>query len=154
MSLTRQQLRAKAASARYQAGKKKPPTRAQVQSWLKPIRRAVLEMMGGEVDAIRGYAVTRLHEGDDYARVDWCINGFVALLERLTPDIDITPLHSVSRKLANGIPLTLLELHECLALLRQCEDRLIKLPRSALMDAATLEQVAIEVERLGLREAA
>ena len=38
--MTRQQMRQQAAIARYKAGKQKPPTRAQAQAWLAPIRKA------------------------------------------------------------------------------------------------------------------
>ena len=44
-------------------------TRRQVAGWLLPIRSALKEMLSGEVDSIRGYAVTRLHRGDEYERV-------------------------------------------------------------------------------------
>jgi hypothetical protein len=154
VTLTRQQLRVLAAKARYQADKAKPPSRKQAKTWLSPIRDAIAEMRTGEVDAIRGYAVTRLHTGDDYARVDWCINGFIALIERLMPDVDLSALEMLSKRLDNGIPLTLELLDSCAAVLNTVETRLIHIPRQVLLDAALAEQVVIEIDRLGLREAA
>lgn len=155
MALSRQQLRHLSAQARYSADKAKPPTRRQAKTWLAPIRDAIAEMRTGEVDAIRGYAVTRLHTGDDWARVDHCINGFLCLIERLMPDVDLDPLRTVSKRLASGVPLTLELLDSCVKILNAVEDRLITISRRDLIDAANLEQTICEVERLGLdREAA
>ena len=154
MALSRQQLRYQAAVARYKAGKQKPPTRAQAKAWLKPIRDSFAQMRSGYVDAIQGYAVTRLHNDDEYVRIDFCINGFAAIIERLMPDLSAEVMHQVSQKLANKMPLTEDEIDSCSALLNACEDRLIKLPRKTLLDASMAEQVAIEFERLGLQEAA
>ena len=61
-------------------------TRRQTRHWLQPIRKAFSEIKAGEVDTIRGYPVTRIDHADEYARTDWAINGFVALLERLLAD--------------------------------------------------------------------
>lgn len=154
MTMTRAQLRHQAACARYQAGKLKPPTRMQARQWLKPIRDAFAQMRTGEVDSIRGYAVTRLHTGDDYARIDFCINGFVGMIERVMPDLCIEPMKSVSRKLEAGVPLVIQDLETCAAILNECEDRLITITRQALIDASVTEQINIEIEQLGLKKAA
>jgi hypothetical protein len=46
-------------------------TRRQAQSWLAPIRSALRSIdRTGEAEAVQGYIVTRLHAGDDYARID------------------------------------------------------------------------------------
>lgn len=136
---------------RFAAGKQKPPTRKQAQAWLAPIRKAFVEMLSGEVDSYRGYAITRIHHADnDFARIDHAINGFVALIERLMPDVDIGSIRKVSKKLENGVLLEAAEVHDCLALLKRCEDRLIKFRRCDLTDAANTEMVRIEIERLGI----
>lgn len=154
MPMTRAQLRHAAAVAKYQAGKRKPPTRKQAQSWLAPITDALAELRSGTVDAIRGYPVTRLGAGDDYARIDWAINGFLALLDRLMPDLDTAPLSRLSVKLAVGTPLHLADIDACVGVLHQIEARLIKIPRQTLIDTALVEQINIELERLGVKEAA
>lgn len=154
MAMTRAQLRHAAACARYDAGKKKPPTRKQAQAWLHPIRRSIVEMRSGYVDSVRGYAVTRLHTGDDYARIDFAINGFVALIDRLMPHINTSQFKRLGSKLANGVLLDIPELDRCLAMLKQVESRLIEFNREQLIDAAKLEQIAIEFELMGLKEAA
>lgn len=77
-------------------------TRRQARSWLSPMRDCFLQMLEGEVDAINGYPVTRLHHDDDYARIDYCIAGFRALLDRLCPEIDTAPLARLEKRLANA----------------------------------------------------
>ena len=86
--------------------------------------------------------------------VDHAANGFVALIERLMPDFDLTPIRRISKKLDAGILLEAKEVHEALALLKRCEDRLIKFKRSDLTDAANTEMINIELERMGIKEAA
>jgi len=125
-------------------------TRAEARSWLTPIRHAFGQMMQGEVDAIHGYPVTRLHQGDDYARVDYCIAGFRALMSRLLPGTDTTPLERVEKRLANGVPVTHADLEACMRLFREVETQLLRFTRQQLLDAATTEQIAIELETLGL----
>ena len=130
MAMTRAQLRLHAAKQRYQAERNKPPTRKQVQAWLAPIRKALSEIRTGECDAYRGYAITRIHHADnDFARVDHAINGFVALMDRLLKDIDTS----------------------CL---KEAERHLLTFKRCELIDAANTEMINIELERLGMKEAA
>lgn len=144
-----------AACDRFDAGKQKPPTRAQAKAWLAPIRKAFTEMLSGEVDAHRGYAITRIHHADnDFARIDHAINGFVALINRLMPDFDISTITRISKKLENGVLLEAAEVHNGLVLLKHCEDSLIKFSRADLTKAANTEMIAIELERLGLKESA
>ena len=140
---------------RFKADKQKPPTRKQARAWLAPIRKAFVEMLSGEVDAHRGYAITRIHYADnDFARIDHACNGFLDLLERLMPDFDISAIRKISKKLENGVLLQAAEVHDCLARLKQCEDRLISFKRFELVDAANVEMCRIELERLGINEAA
>ena len=144
-----------AAVARYKADKQKPPTRSQAQAWLAPIRNAFLEMRTGEVDAYRGYAITRIHHADnDFARVDHCINGFLAMFDRLAPGFDTSAMRKVSKKLENGVLIEFAEVDACFATINACEDLLITLRREELIEAANIEMINIEFERLGLKEAA
>jgi len=70
------------------------------------------------------------------------------------PDFDISAIRKLSKKLENGVLLQAAEVQSGLALLKQCEDRLIKFQRFELIDAANTEMVNIELERLGLKVAA
>jgi len=138
--------------AQYIAGNNKTPTRKQAAAWLAPIRKAFREMKSGECDAYRGYAITRIHHCDnDFARVDYCINGFVAMLERVAPNFDVSAMRKVSKRLENGVLMTVEEIDACFLLLNQCETLLTKIPRNVLKDAAQTEQINIEFELLGLK---
>lgn len=154
MAMTRMQLRHAAIKAKYDAERNKPPTRKQAQVWLQPIMNALVELRSGEIDAYRGYAITRIHKHDtDFARVDHCINGFVAMIERVMPEFDVSPMTKLSNKLESGILLTVDEIETCIDLINQCEDKLITIKRCVLKDAALTEQVNIELERLGMKAA-
>lgn len=128
-------------------------TRKQIKSWLTPMRRCFAEIKSGEVDAIQGYAVTRDHQGD-YARIDWALCGFRALLDRLCSQIDTGPLERIEKKLASGVPLTVAEIDAALALLHRCEDALIKHPAADLKAAVLTKEICIEMDEMGMREAA
>ena len=88
------------------------------------------------------------------SRIDFCINGFVALIDRLCPSIDTSILKRISKALENGVPLTIAEIDNALSLLHRCEDRLIKRTVAEVKPAVLTEQVCIEIDELGLREAA
>lgn len=148
MAMTRAQLRHVAACQRYQADRKRPPTRKQAKAWLAPIRNAIAEIRTGEVAAFRGYPITRIHWADeDFARIDHAINGFVSLMDRLMSDIDTWPMKRMAKKLETGVLMTLDEVDECAALLYRVEDRLVNIPRETLVDAANTEMILIELER-------
>jgi len=129
-------------------------TRRQACQWLKPVRDCFAEMKTGECDSIQGFAVTRLHAFDSYERTDQCLEGFIALLERLAIAIDLTPLDRLRKRLANGVMLTQREIDDALRTLNHCEDALVKITIPRMKDAVATELVAIELDQLGLREAA
>ncbi len=125
-------------------------TRRQVEAWLAPMRKALREMRSGEVDSIRGYAVTRLHNRDDYARVDHCLAGFRCLINRLFPSVDTACLQRLETRLANGVPLSVADLDAALSLLTSLEKPLMGMSAAAVSAAVLTEQVAIEFEALGM----
>ena len=129
-------------------------TRKQMKSWLAPMRDCFAQIRADNVDSIRGYAVTRLDHTDEYARIDHCIAGFRALIARLCPQIEVTALGRIEKKLAQGVPLTIAEIDAALSLIRRCEDALVKKTVQEVKDAVITEQVCIELDELGLREAA
>lgn len=149
MAMTRLQLKYRQMQAQYEADTKRPPTRAQARAWLQPLRDAFGEMRTGEVDAVKGYAVTKLRWVDeDYARIDHCIAGFLGLTDRLFPELDTTALRKVGAKLANGVMLTHQEVDACFRVIGKCEDLLLTVSRQALKDAAQVEMIRIELDRI------
>ena len=131
-------------------------TRRQARAWLEPMRRTFREMADtGAVDSVQGYAVTRLHSGDDYARVDYACAGFRALMARLWPGlIDCAPLARIEKRLAAGLMIEREDLTTAFALLNDIEARLMKKTVREVKDAVIAEQIVIEMEQLGLKEAA
>ena len=123
-------------------------TRKQVTGWLLPIRSALKEMLSGEVDSIRGYAVTRLHNGDEYERVDWCMAGFVGVLSRIFPDLDLSPMTKLQRLLAAGTPIHAEDVHKALALLKSLETPLIKEDWHRIKACLTTEMLSIEFSEM------
>lgn len=130
-------------------------TRRQARSWLAPMRSAFQHIRDtGCCESIKGYAVTRLHARDDYARLDYCCAGFRALLERLLPQIDSAPLTRIEKKLAAGTPLTVAEIDDAMRMFSTCETALLRFTRAEVVDAVVTEQIAIELDANELREAA
>ena len=125
-------------------------TRRQVDGWFLPIRAALNEMLSGEVDSIRGYAVTRLHHGDEYERVDFCIAGFVGVLSRIFPELDLSPMTRLQKRLAAGAPVTEKEIHAALAFLKSLETPLIKQDWHHIKSCLTTEMLSIELSELGM----
>ena len=123
-------------------------TRRQVDGWFLPIRSALNEILTGEVDAIRGYAVTHLHSRDAYERVDFCMAGFVGVLIRIFPDSDLSPMTRLQKRLANGTPIHPEEIHAALKLLKDIETPLIKADWHAIKSALTTEMIQIEMDEL------
>ena len=129
-------------------------TRKQARAWLDPMRRCFAEMRSGFVTAIDGRAVTRLHEGDDgWARVDYCIAGFVGLIGRLSPKLGIDNMLAIWSKLEADQLVTQAELDGALREIRRAEDVLVKMTVKDLASVVTTEQIAIELEAL-MRDAA
>ncbi len=128
-------------------------TRRQVQAWLAPIRKAFNEMKNGEVDCIRGYAVTRLSWSDEYERMDWCIAGVRGLINRIDPSIDCGPLQRLEVCLDKGVPIFPHEVDLALTLLNKCEDKLIKFPLSVIKSSVLTEQIAIELDAKRVKHA-
>ena len=132
---------------------KKRVTRRQAQAWLAPMRKCINDMRSGFSDAARGYAVTRLHEGDDYVRVDYCIAGFQALIGRLFPNQSVQHMETIRKRLASGVLVSQATLEGALRELREVEDLLITVSRLDLQSAVLTEQISIEMGAIFQEEA-
>ena len=129
-------------------------TRRQAAGFLRPIRACFAQIKSGEVDSIRGYAVTRMRHDDSYARIDYCIAGFRGMISRLAPDIGLASLERLERLISSGVPVTQRQIDAALTTLRVCEDAFVKLTKEAVSSAVLTEQISIELESAGLKEAA
>ena len=112
------------------------------------MRRTFSEMKSGEVPSIEDYAVTRIDNKDEYARIDYCIAGFRSLIARLCPSIDCAALERIEKKLAARTPLTVSELNEALSLLIRCENALIKMTVEELKSAVLTEKIIFALDGL------
>lgn len=156
MSLTRQQRHHMAAVARYQAGKNKPLERRRVQSFMSPIVNSFNQMVTGEVDAdaATDQAITKLAHKDEWEETHKCINGFVAAMERLLPDVDLDPLRWVSSDLTKGKLMSEKKVLAAKRTLKEIEDRMIKCTWQQVVDATQTTRIEIYMEQLGIKEAA
>ena len=127
-------------------------TRKKVEAWLRPMRLALHELRGGYTDSIKGYPVTRLHNRDDYVRLDYCLAGFRCLINRLFFGVDTYCLWKLETHLANGVPLEVADIDAALALLTALEKPLMRMSAEAVSYAVMAEQIRNEMESLGLAE--
>lgn len=128
-------------------------TRSMARAWLEPMRACLRQIRDtGEADTIRGYPVTLMPGDTDYSRIDYCCTGFRALMERICPHIDNTPLLMVEQRLAAGSPLTVEHLDDAFRMMRAVENDLIKHSVEEVKDAVLVEQILIEMDEM--REAA
>lgn len=123
-------------------------TRRQVEAWFDPIRKCFAEMRSGEVDSIRGYAVTRLNERDTYARTDYAIEGWLGVLRRVMPSFNVEPMERIKRKLANGVPLTVQEIDDAMRCLNGAVKPLMLMPWQQIKDAVLIEMIQIEFDEM------
>ena len=63
-------------------------------------------------------------------------------------------MRKVSKKLEHGVLIEYHEVDACFVTLNACEDLLLTFKRATLIDAANTESINIELELLGLKEAA
>jgi hypothetical protein len=112
------------------------------------MRKCFQGMRSGYADSARGYAVTRLHEQDDYVRTDYCIAGFRALIARLFPDLSTLHMERVQKRLSAGVLVSPTDLDGCLRECREAEDRLITVTVADLKSAVLTEQINIELEAM------
>ena len=128
-------------------------TRKQARNWLAPMRECFGQMRTGFVTAADGYPVTRLHDGDDWARIDYCIAGFVGMIGRLAPGLGTEAMQRLQRQIEAGELVTTQEIDAALSEIRHAEDVIVGMPVKELASIVTTEQIAIEFEALQ-REAA
>ena len=128
-------------------------TRRQACTWLAPMRKCFAEMRTGFTTAADGYPVTRLHNADDWARIDYCIAGFVGMIGRLSPGMGTAAMQLIQRRIEAGELVTTQEIDAALSEIRRAEDVLVRMTVKDLASAVTTEQIAIEMEAV-MREAA
>lgn len=110
------------------------------------MRACLMQIRSGETDSNGTHAITRLHEQDDWARVDHCIAGFLALLRNLLPELDASPLKRMQHTLAAGELTTPGDVDVCMATIKQAESLLVGTPIDRLHSAVRTEEIRIQLE--------
>lgn len=128
---------------------KKPPRR-QMQAFIAPVREALKQMRSGEVDSIDGFPVFKDWQGD-WARIDWAMNGFVSMVSRAEPDLDMSLFDNLAAKLESGMLMTVQEIDQALSILKTVEKALTKVTRARLKECVLDEQIDIELSQMGLK---
>lgn len=155
MAMTRAQLRRAAVIAQCKAAKDKPLERRRVRSFMEPITTAFNSILHGSIEVDENdVPITRLPHRDDWEALDACIEGFCCAMGRLMPDVDLGPLYWVASDLRKGKLMTAAKAQAAYRTLKLIEDRMTTYTWNQVASAVDTTRIEIEIERLGLREAA
>lgn len=124
-------------------------TRRDIRTFMDPIFAGVRQLRTGEVDAVRGYAVQADWNGG-HVRMDYCLNGYLALIERLDANQHKHNLETIAKRLEHGVLLSIQLIDDALTELKQHQDMLLSKTRDEVAGAARTEQIAIELQALGI----
>lgn len=119
----------------------------------QPVRLAVSMLRSGEVPVDRGYPVMKDWMGD-WVRMDVALEGWANCWDRLFGAIDCSALRKLAKKLENGVLLNESELDDVDRLLDLQQAAFVRMDSSVVLDKMRTEEIAIELDSLGLREAA
>lgn len=155
MALTRAQLRRAAIIAQCKAAKDKPLERRRVKQFMEPITTAFQQILHGSIEVDdNDIPITRLPHNDQWEALDACIEGFVCAMARIMPDVDLGPLRYVASDLRKSKLMTAAKAKAAWETLRTIENRLTKCTWNEVARAVDTTRIEIEMERLGLKEAA
>ena len=123
----------------------------------QPIYTAFERMEADEIECINGKAVFKAFDGS-WCEVAPALCGWADCWERIGRNENIPfdgePLRRLANKISYGIPLTLEELSTGREKIEETRRMFMALPVSATKRHAQTEQIAIELDRLKLKEAA
>ena len=154
MAMTRAQLRRAAIIAKCKAAKDQPLERRRVKSFMEPITKAFASILQGSVEVDdNNTPITRLPHNDRWEAIDACVEGFVAAMGRLLPDVDLDPLRHVASDLRKGKLMTVAKARKAWETLQIIEDRMTRCTWNEVASAVDTTRIEIEFERLGLMAA-
>lgn len=128
-------------------------SRREAEQICSKIRAGFMELRSGFATTYLGYVVFEDWRGQ-LSRTDEALLGWVECWKRFDTGLDLTPHDRLRKKLSADVPLTIAEIDEALSLLRKQEKALATLPRDFIQDKTNTELIAIELEQLGIKEAA
>lgn len=126
---------------------KKRVTRRQASAWLLPLRDCLRSIrQTGDVDTIDGYAVSVDLIDGSAVRIDYLICGFVGLIERALPAVDVRPLTEIADALAARRLVSVSEIDAALRVARAIEDALVRSAVADVQEARLTEEIQIELD--------
>ena len=128
-------------------------SRREAEQICSKIRAGFMELRSGYATTYRGYVVFEDWQGE-LSRTDMALAGWCDCWERFNTGLDLTPHDRLRKKLEAGVPLTIAEIDEALALLNKQQKALSSLPRDFIQSQTNTELIAIAMEELGIKEAA
>ena len=144
-------------TADARANLQRRPHIIQVHRTFAPIYELLRELRNGEAQTVQGRLVMR-DWGSDLIEVAPALDGWVCCSQRIVEGeslkIDLRPLQRLQRHIANGVMLTLEMIDAAESVTEACERAYTQIPRERLIDYSRTEMIAIELDSLGLREAA
>ncbi|MBK6414045.1 hypothetical protein [Sphingopyxis sp.] len=136
----------------------RPPHMWQVWRTFEPLYQLFDSLRDGEIDAVGGVPVMPIWGRGEVMEVPPVLDGWVCCWERIVAGeglpIDLSPLRQMQRYLANGVMMTSELLRRARAVTDQCYRAYAAMPRERAISYTRTEQIAIELESLGIVPAA
>ena len=132
--------------------KTKSPSLAETLAVFKPII-AGINSLRDEVLTVHGYPAFIDHTGQ-LSRIDHALRGWIDCWKRMDPSMDTSPLSRLAKKLEYGMPIFEEDIEECASNLNKQISRFMVLPTEAILHHAMTEQISIQLEQMGIKEAA
>lgn len=136
-------------------GMKNLPSLESTRAVFAPLYTAFENLEAGEIEVSRGKPIFKDLHGE------WCelapaMHGWADCWERVGKDqgisFDFKPLRKLAQKLDYGIPVTAEEVAAAKAVINHTRKAFMSLPVEITRHHALVEQVQIQVDRLGLKE--
>lgn len=139
------------------AHRKNVPTFIEAFQMFDPIYRVMEQLEFGEVECVQGRPVFEAHDGDLYeissAMIGWC-DCWQRICDAQGLMFESAPLRKLAKRLECGVPLTIDEVSAARKVIDFTRQVFAKTPVEVLRHNSVTEQIAIEFERLKLKEAA
>ena len=132
--------------------KAKTPNVVETLAIFKPIIEGI-NSLRDEVMTINGYPAFVDHKGE-LSRIDLALAGWIDCWKRIDPSMDTAPLAKLAKKLEYGSPIFEEEIEACAACINKQISRFLTLPTERIIHHAMTEQIAIQLEQMGIKEAA
>ena len=88
------------------------------------------------------------------SRIDLALAGWIDCWKRIDPKFDTSPLAKMAKKLEYGTPIFESDIDDCAACLNKQIGRFMVLPSETILHHAMTEQISIQFQHMGIKEAA